>query len=135
MSTAANASATPGGPDSNYSIDTVNDELYAWLLQNKIEDNQIYKYLSDDVVTLQELSNYSDLDIDELIKNMDVETGSTIKYTRKKRLKDAIKALRQRPYSNNNNGETQSTLFQIPSSYHHHAQFKLINIHNYTLHP
>ena len=79
---------------------TVNDELYAWLLQNKVDDERIGNYLCSREITLHELSTFEDEDLRALTQDIDKENKTTIPIIDKKRFMQACRKLRpQRPQS------------------------------------
>ena len=77
---------------------TVNDELYAWLLQNKVDDERIGNYLCSREITLHELALFSDEELQELAKDIEKGSKTTIQMIDRNRFIRACKSLRpQRP--------------------------------------
>ena len=75
---------------------TVNDELYAWLLQNKVDDDRIGSYLCSREITLNELALFSDEELHELSKDIEKVNKTTIQMIDRKRFIQACKSLRPR---------------------------------------
>ena len=75
---------------------TVNDELYAWLLQNKVDDERIGTYLCSREITLNELALFSDEELHELSKDIEKVNKTTIQMIDRKRFIQACKSLRPR---------------------------------------
>ena len=105
---------TPGGPSPKWSTpklppstteeinnssnnavssSTVNDELFAWLLQNKVDDVRIGNYLCLHEVTIDELVTFSYEDLKDLTKDIEKELNTTIQIIDKKRFIQACQSL------------------------------------------
>ena len=73
---------------------TINDELYAWLLHNKVDDERIGNYLCSREITLGELELFTDEELQELAKNIEKVNKTTIQMIDKNRFIRACKSLR-----------------------------------------
>ena len=83
--------------DINYSAapqSTDYDEMLAWLLQNKIDDDSIGNYLVRREISLSDLSEFDENYLEEIIKNIEEKAGTTIEAIDKHRFIKACKALR-----------------------------------------
>eukprot|EP00484_Ammonia_sp_Unknown_P028616 CAMPEP_0197037086 /NCGR_PEP_ID=MMETSP1384-20130603/14386_1 /TAXON_ID=29189 /ORGANISM="Ammonia sp." /LENGTH=226 /DNA_ID=CAMNT_0042467343 /DNA_START=17 /DNA_END=693 /DNA_ORIENTATION=+ len=73
---------------------TVNDEIFAWLIHSKVDDQRIGNYLCAREITLDELATFSDQELDDLLKDIAEENKSSIQMIYKNRFIRACKALR-----------------------------------------
>ena len=95
---------------------TINDELYAWLLQNKVDDDRIGNYLCSREITIHELASFSDEELQELAKDIEKVHKTTIQMIDRNRFIRACKSLRpQRPQQS----QSLSPILSPPSHHHH----------------
>eukprot|EP01084_Bolivina_argentea_P068149 124038_1 len=83
-------------------VSTDYDELYAWLLQNKVDDQQIGNYLVLREITLTELSEFENDELQDLVKDIEKESKTKIQMIDKNRFIKACKKLRPQKSQNSN---------------------------------
>jgi len=149
LSIMTNITMTPGGPNwrgtsassspqplSHSSTDeistanhasTVNDEIFAWLIHNKVDDERFANYLGSRDITLTELSQLTDAELIDVTKDIDSYSADgadgTIQTIDKNRFIRACKALRPlhqsmppSPYAHAYSSETNHLHYSLPSS-------------------
>eukprot|EP01084_Bolivina_argentea_P203121 346964_1 len=73
---------------------TANDELFAWLLQHKVDDEKIANYLCERDIDLTELSELGNEELKDLLKDVEDESGSKLQMIDKNRFIKGCKKLR-----------------------------------------
>ena len=70
------------------------DELFGWLLDHKVHDENIQQYLLSHEITQQELAEISELDVSRLIRDIEQETMVNVQAITRHRLLKACRTLR-----------------------------------------
>lgn len=107
--------------DNNAIPSTSNDELYAWLLQKKVDDPSIGKYLCAREITLSELEEFDDAELELLIKDIEKANENTLQMIDKSRFLRACRSLRKQRANNQTlslstgTGQQSVSISQSPS--------------------